>query len=95
MLRRAIDALPSLPDHSGLRSPGGELWRADARARPRPGRRPSPARRTSGATCSPATVGGANLVLLGPESGRRATALSDDDVLDALAQLRRELGRRG
>jgi hypothetical protein len=28
-----------------------------------------------------------DLVLLGPESGRRATTLSEDDVVDALATL--------
>jgi hypothetical protein len=28
-----------------------------------------------------------DLVLLGPESGRRATALSEDDVVDALSSL--------
>jgi hypothetical protein len=84
--RRAVDALPTLPDWAGLRLPAGELWRAD---------------RLLDAGAS-ALVSGTvhewryvlagesaamDLVLHGPESGRPPLPLSDDQVLAALAAL--------
>jgi hypothetical protein len=84
--RRAVDALPTLPDWAGLRLPAGELWRAD--------------RLLDGA--SSARVSGTvhewryvlagessvvDLVLHGPESGRPPLHLTDDQVLAALAAL--------
>jgi hypothetical protein len=84
--RRAVDALPVLPDWAGLRLPAGELWRAD---------RPLDA-------AASALVSGTvhqwryllagesaamDLVLHGPESGRPPLPLTDDQVLTALAAL--------
>jgi hypothetical protein len=84
--RRAVDALPTLPDWTGLRLPAGELWRADRLL-------------DNGAS---ALVAGTvhewryvlagesaamDLVLHGPESGRPPLPLTDDQVLGALAAL--------
>lgn len=84
--RRAVDALPTLPDWAGLRLPGGELWRAD--------------RLLDGP--SSALVAGTvhewryvlagqstamDLVLHGPESGRPPLQLTGDQVLAALGAL--------
>jgi hypothetical protein len=84
--RRAVDALPTLPDWAGLRLPVGELWRADRLL-------------DDGAS---ALVSGTvhqwryvlagesaalDLVLHGPESGRPPLQLSDDQVLAALGSL--------
>jgi hypothetical protein len=84
--RRAVDALPTLPDWAGLRLPTGELWRADRLL-------------DDGAS---ALVAGTvhewryvlagesaalDLVLHGPESGRPHQALADDRLVAALAAL--------
>jgi hypothetical protein len=84
--RRAVDALPTLPDWAGLRLPVGELWRADRLL-------------DDGAS---ARVAGTvhqwryvlagestalDVVLHGPESGRPRLELTDDQVLAALAAL--------
>jgi hypothetical protein len=84
--RRAVDALPTLPDWAGLRLPTGELWRADRLL-------------DDGAS---ALVAGTvhewryvlagesaalDLVLHGPESGRPHLALADDRLIAALAAL--------
>jgi hypothetical protein len=84
--RRAVDALPTLPDWAGLRLPAGELWRADRFL-------------DDGAS---ALVTGTvhewryvlagesaalDIVLHGPESGRPHMELTDDQALAALAAL--------
>jgi hypothetical protein len=84
--RRAVDALPTLPDWAGLQLPGGELWRADRLLD----------------DAASALVGGTvhqwryvlagqstamDLVLHGPESGRAPLPLTDDQVLAALGAL--------
>ncbi|GAA5140952.1 hypothetical protein [Pseudonocardia adelaidensis] len=84
--RRAVDALPMLPDWAGLRLPAGELWRADR-----------PLDDAASALVS-GTVhqwryllagesAAMDLVLHGPESGRPPLPLTDDQVLTALAAL--------
>lgn len=86
LLRRGTEALPSLPEHSGMRLPGGELWRARRKLDPD---------QESVVTGTPhewryvfATPSAVlNVVLLGPESGRPTTALDDDGVLGALGAL--------
>jgi len=84
--RRAVDALPMLPDWAGLRLPAGELWRAD---------------RLLDAGAGALVAGtvhewryvlagesaAIDLVLHGPESGRPPLQLTDDQVLGALAAL--------
>ena len=87
VVRPAVDALPALPDWAGATVPGGEVWRAERLLDTR----------------SAAAVAGTphqwrflfagdsvamDLVLLGPESGRPPTALSADQVADALGVLR-------
>jgi hypothetical protein len=84
--RRAVDALPTLPDWAGLLLPAGELWRADRVL-------------DDGAL---ALVTGTvhqwryllagetaalDLVLHGPESGRPRLELTDDQAFAALAAL--------
>jgi hypothetical protein len=86
IVRPAAEILPTLPDWSGLALPGGELWRAervlDAREAARVAGTPHRWRfLLAGDSLA------MDLVLLGPESGRRATALSEDDVVDALSSL--------
>jgi hypothetical protein len=84
--RRAVDALPTLPDWAGLRLPAGELWRAD---------------RVLDDGVSALVTGTVHqwryllagesaaleVVLHGPESGRPPLPLTDDQVLGALAAL--------
>lgn len=84
--RRAVDALPTLPDWAGLRLPVGELWRADRLL-------------DDGASALVRgtvhewrfVLAGASaamdVVLHGPESGRPALGLADDQVLAALSAL--------
>jgi hypothetical protein len=87
VVRPAVDALPSLPEWAGAAVPGGEVWRAERLLDTR----------------SAAAVAGTphqwrflfagdsvamDLVLLGPESGRAPTGLSEDQVADALGALR-------
>ncbi|GAA0937037.1 hypothetical protein [Pseudonocardia zijingensis] len=86
VVRRAVDALPTLPEWAGLRVPAGELWRAD---------------RLLSDTAS-ALVSGTvhqwryvlagqsaalDVVLHGPESGRAPIGLTEDQVLGALGAL--------
>jgi hypothetical protein len=84
--RRAVDALPTLPEWAGLRLPAGELWRAD---------------RILDGVASALVTGTVHqwryvlagdstaleLVLHGPESGRSPLELTGDQVLDALGAL--------
>ncbi|RZT84855.1 hypothetical protein EV383_1711 [Pseudonocardia sediminis] len=86
MVRRGTEALPSLPDHAGMVLPGGELWKAKRRLEP--GQEAA----VSGTphqwryvVATPTAV--MNVVLLGPESGRPVTGLSDDGVVGALSAL--------
>ena len=86
MLRRATEALPSLPEHSGMRLPGGELWKAERRLEP--GQEAAVAgtpHRWRYVFATPTAV--MNVVLLGPESGRPVTPLGDDGVVGALSAL--------
>jgi hypothetical protein len=84
--RPAVDALPSLPDWSGLALPGGELWRAD---------RVLDARSAAAVAGTPhrwrflfaGDSVAMDVVLLGPESGRPPTALSEDAIAAALGTL--------
>ncbi|MFC4945598.1 hypothetical protein [Pseudonocardia sp. GCM10023141] len=84
--RRAVEALPTLPDWAGLRMAGGEMWRAGRVLDPR----------------SAALVKGTphewrylvagptaamDVVFLGPESGRPPLALDDAAVVEALGAL--------
>ncbi|MBW0114357.1 hypothetical protein [Pseudonocardia abyssalis] len=86
IVRRSVDVLPSLPEWSGLPVGGGELWRAG---------RLLDDRATTLAADSPHRwrfiLAGESLamdlVLLGPESGRAATSMSEDQVVDALGAL--------
>jgi hypothetical protein len=86
MARRAVDALPMLPDWAGLRLRGGELWRADRLLD------------IGVSTLVAGTVhewryvlagesAAMDLVLHGPEYGRPPLPLTDDEVLAALGAL--------
>jgi hypothetical protein len=86
IVRRSTDVLPSLPEWAGFALPGGELWRAgrvlDPRAAGLVANTPHQWRFIlAGESLA------MDMVLLGPESGRAATTLSEDDIVDALAQL--------
>jgi hypothetical protein len=84
--RRAVDALPTLPDWAGLRLPAGELWRADRLLDD-----PASAVVTGTAHQWRYVLAGEStaldLVLHGPESSRPRLDLTDDEVLAALAAL--------
>ncbi len=92
VVRPAADALPSLPDWAGLPVGAGELWRAERLLDPP----------------SAAAVAGTphrwrflyagegvamDLVLLGPESGREPTRLSEDEIAESLGALAGTWGR--
>lgn len=86
MLRRATEALPSLPEHAGMALPGGELWKSPRRLEP--GQEAAVAgtpHRWRYVLATPTAV--MNVVLLGPESGRPVTGLGDDGVVGALSAL--------
>lgn len=92
LLRRATEALPSLPDHAGMALPGGELWKARRRLDP------DQEAAVAGTPhewryvfATPSAV--LNVVLLGPESGHPATGLSDEGVVGALGVLGAVWGR--
>jgi len=87
MVRRAAEALPTLPDWAGLRLPGGlELWKADRNLEARLAAAvDGTAHQWRYLLAGPQAV--MDLVLLGPESGRPATALDDDALVDALGAL--------
>lgn len=83
IVRRSVDVLPSLPDWAGLALPGGELWRTARLSDDRP----SALGDDSPHSWRFILAGDSfamDLVMLGPESGRAATALSQDQVVDAL-----------
>lgn len=86
IVRRAADMLPALPDWAGFALPHGELWRADRvlNARDR-NRVPGTPHRWRFLVAGDSVA--MDLVLLGPESGRPATDMSEDDIVDALAGL--------
>ncbi len=86
IVRNAVDVLPTLPEWAGLSLPGGELWRGgrvlDGRGLDLVANTPHQWRFIlAGASAA------MDLVLLGPESGRAATTMSDDSIVDALGQL--------
>lgn len=86
IVRRATDVLPTLPEWAGFALPAGELWRAG---------RVLPEREAALAAGTPHQwrfiLAGESLamdmVLLGPESGRAATTMSEDEIVDALGSL--------
>lgn len=86
VVRRAVDALPMLPEFAGLPVAGGELWRAgrvlDTRQRAQVGGTPHEWRYLVGGESAVL-----DLVMLGPESSRPATALSEPALMSALGGL--------
>jgi hypothetical protein len=84
--RRAVDALPTLPDWAGLRLPAGELWRADRLL-------DGPASALVAGTVHEwryvlaGQSAAMDVVLHGPESGRPPLQLTEDQVLAALGAL--------
>lgn len=86
IVRRATDVLPTLPDWAGFTLPGGELWRAG---------RVLDDRRAGLVADTPHqwrfVLAGDSLamdmVLLGPESGRAATTMTEEAIVDALGLL--------
>jgi hypothetical protein len=86
IVRRAVDALASLPAWAGLRLPGGELWRA-GRVLP-----PSEATLVAGTAHQwRYLIAGdsvaMDLVLHGPESGQPPLPMSADDLVATLTGL--------
>jgi hypothetical protein len=86
IVRRAADALASLPAWAGLRLPGGELWRADRLLGPRE------ASLVAGTAHQwryllAGDSAAMDVVLHGPESGLPPLPLTADDVVAALAGL--------
>ncbi|GAA2563185.1 hypothetical protein [Pseudonocardia hydrocarbonoxydans] len=86
IVRRSVDVLPSLPEWAGFALPGGELWRAgrvlDDRGAALVAGTPHRWRFVlAGESLA------MDLVLLGPESGRAPTSLSEDRIVDALGRL--------
>lgn len=86
MVRRAAEMLPTLPEWAGFALPGGELWRAG---------RVLDDRRASRVAGTPhewryllaGDSAAMDLVFLGPESGRPATSLDEEQVVEALGLL--------
>lgn len=86
IVRRSADVLPSLPEWAGFALPGGELWRAGRVLDPRATAQVADTPHQWRFILAGDSVA-MDLVLLGPESGRAATTLTEDDVVDALGQL--------
>lgn len=86
IVRRSADVLPSLPEFAGFPLAGGEMWRAgrvlNARAARLVANTPHRWRFVLAGDSLAMDV-----VLLGPESGRAATTMSEDDIVDALGLL--------
>jgi hypothetical protein len=86
LVRRAVDALPTLPEWAGVRLPGGELWRAERLL-------DGPAAALVAGTAHQwryllaGESAALDLVLHGPESGRPRLDLSREQVVAALASL--------
>jgi hypothetical protein len=84
--RRAVDALPTLPDWAGLRLPAGELWRAERLL-------DGPASALVAGTVHEwryvlaGESAAMDLVLHGPEAGRPRLELTEEQLLAALAAL--------
>jgi hypothetical protein len=86
VVRRSVDLLAALPEWAGMRLPGGELWRA---------------RRLLGEDQQSLVAGTPHewrfllgsetavmdLVFRGPESGRPALEMSENELVEALGQL--------
>lgn len=83
MVRRSVDMLPTLPEWAGFALPGGELWRAGRVLNSREAGLVAGTPHQWRFLLAGASVA-MDLVLLGPESGRPPTDLSEDDILDAL-----------
>lgn len=86
VVRRAVDALPTLPEWAGLPIAGGELWRAGRMLSP------SSAALTAGTPhqwryliAGPSAA--MDVVFLGPESGRPRLPLDESGVVAALGGL--------
>lgn len=83
VVRRAVDALPALPEWAGMPIAGGELWRAGRMLAP------STAALTKGTPHEwryliAGPTAAMDVVFLGPESGRPRLPLDDAAVLAAL-----------
>ncbi|OLT14570.1 hypothetical protein BJF78_18320 [Pseudonocardia sp. CNS-139] len=86
IVRRAAEALPALPQWTGMRLPGGELWRAGRLLAPRE------AALVAGTAHEwrylfAGESAAIDVVLHGPESGRPALPLDADALVDALSGL--------
>jgi hypothetical protein len=86
VVRRAAEMLPVLPEWSGLRLPGGELWRA-GRDLDRSGSGMVAGGPHQWRYVLAGPTLGMDLVLLGPESGRAPLPLGEAQVVDALSVL--------
>lgn len=86
VVRRAVDALPTLPEFAGLPLPGGELWRA-GRQLPDDGAAAVAGTPHEWRYLMAGESAAMDLVLLGPESGRPALDLAEESIVAALGNL--------
>jgi hypothetical protein len=86
LVRRAADALASLPAWAGLSLPGGELWRADRVLGPREAALVAGTAHQWRYLLAGDSVA-MDVVLHGPESGQPPLDLPADRVVDTLADL--------
>ncbi len=86
MLRRATEALPTLPDWAGMRLASGELWRGPRLLDPaQAGLVAGTPHQWRYLLAGDSAV--LDLVLLGPESGLPASSLDEQQIVDALSAL--------
>jgi hypothetical protein len=86
LVRRAADALASLPHWAGMSLPGGELWRADRVLGPREAALVAGTAHQWRYLLAGDSVA-MDVVLHGPESGQPPLDLPADQVVDTLAAL--------
>jgi hypothetical protein len=87
LVRRSVDMLPVLPEWSGFRLPGGEMWRAGRVLGEQAAAQVADTPHQWRYLLAGDSVA-MDLVLLGPESGRAVTDLAEGQVVDALSALR-------